>query len=503
MSHKSDVVIIGSGISSLTSALLLSKRGKSVTVLEQYSKPGGYLHCFNRFGERYDTGAHYVGAMDPGQPFHTLLKYLGVYDDSLFVELDPTGFDVFHFPKFTLNLPKGYEGAIEAIVELFPNERAAITRYFDMIRAAVKEFPTYEFDGARGEIPALGIFETSLMQVVEALTSNTDLQCVLYTYCSLHGVEPQDVAFGFHAIVTDSLLRGAYGLRHGGDALAEKFVDLIRANGGQVLLKKTVKELKVRDRHVREVVTTEGEVFEADWVISGIHPKTTFALLDDRSNFPPVFTQRLEGLKESIGLFGIYAVSNSDMLSHLKNYYFFTSSDPKALFDIKPPGEIPRGAFISPACRDPIAGKATFPLNLHAAGPIEWFEQWRETRFAKRPEDYKKFKENFSENVFRLVDGYYPGFRDSITKYVTSSPLSNLHFNGTQDGAAYGLYHSMQNTGPRAIGPRTKVLNLLLTGQNSLFPGLLGASIAGLRTTGHITGIKPILGELSAMGANP
>ncbi|MBC7692411.1 MAG: hypothetical protein H7222_11665, partial [Methylotenera sp.] len=73
-------------------------------MLEQYNKPGGYRHCFNRFGTRFDTGAHYVGAMDPGHAFHTLLTYMGVIGtetsrlEDLFVPLDPDGFDVMHFP---------------------------------------------------------------------------------------------------------------------------------------------------------------------------------------------------------------------------------------------------------------------------------------------------------------------------------------------------------------------------------------------------------------------
>ncbi|MES2855943.1 MAG: hypothetical protein V4692_08765, partial [Bdellovibrionota bacterium] len=55
-------------------------------------------------------------------------------------------------------------------------------------------------------------------------------------------------------------------------------------------------------------------------------------------------------------------------------------------------------------------------------------------------------------------------------------------------------------TGGRAIGPRTKIINLMVTGQSCLFPGLLGAAIAGLRTTSHIIGMKPILRELKEMG---
>ena len=102
--------------------------------------------------------------------------------------------------------------------------------------------------------------------------------------------------------------------------------------------------------------------------------------------------------------------------------------------------------------------------------------------------------------MFRLVDRYEPGFRSSVSQFVTSTPLTNLHFNGSEDGTSYGIYHSIQNTGARSLGPRTKVLNLLLTGQNCLFPGLLGAAVSALRTSGHVIGIKQTLGELKQRG---
>ena len=86
--------------------------------------------------------------------------------------------------------------------------------------------------------------------------------------------------------------------------------------------------------------------------------------------------------------------------------------------------------------------------------------------------------------------------RQGVKRYVTSSPVTNLFFNGSESGSAYGIYHSIRNTGVRALGPRTHLNNLLLTGQSCLFPGLMGAATSGLRTAGHIIGIKPILREL-------
>jgi all-trans-retinol 13,14-reductase len=494
---RSDVVIIGSGISGLTSAILLAQKGKTVTVLEQAAKPGGYMHSFKRFGELYDTGAHYVGAMGAGQPFHTLLSYLGVLDESQFTPLDPSGFDILHFPEGAVSFPRCYAETISELSTLFPNERSAIQTYFRRIQEAIKYFPTYEFnDLTELEIPA-SVFEESLKSVVESLTTNQRLQSVLYAYCNLHGVSPEDVAFGFHAIVTDSLVRGPYGLNAGGDALTKKFVDRIHALGGKVILRQQVGSLKVIDRLVKEVHTTTGEVYEADWVISSLHPKATFSLLSDQSFIKGAFNERLKSLRESIGIFGIYAVAEKPLpLNPKRNYYFFRSSDPKAMFADRLPTEEPNTVFVSCPKREWTAGK--YPLSLHAPGPYQWFDKWRDERYGRRTQAYVDFKHGYEKTVLGLVDKYHQGFSEQLSQTVSSSPLTHLHFNGSEQGSSYGLYHSISNTGPRAMGPRTKVLNLLLTGQNYLFPGLMGAAVSALRTTGHIIGIKATLGELKA-----
>ncbi|MBI3556409.1 MAG: NAD(P)/FAD-dependent oxidoreductase [Deltaproteobacteria bacterium] len=494
---KWDVLIIGSGISSLTCAALLAKRGKSVCVLEQYNKPGGYLHCFSRFGERFETGAHYVGAMGKGQPFRALLKYLDVYDDNLFVPLDTEGFDVFNFPGFQVKFPRGYDGVIGALSAQFPQEKTAIQAYFDMIRTVVNQFPTYQFNAASDIETPTEALETSVATVVRRLTSNLKLQCVLFSYCIHHGVAPEDIPFGFHAIVTDSLIRGAYGLKNGGDAVARKFVETIEKHGGSVRLNTRVARLVTRDKHIDEVVTENGETFAADWVISGIHPKAVFGLLSEPEVLSPAFRSRVANLKESTGIFGVYAACTLDLpLNPLRNYYYFGSDNPAAYLESTTPAT-PGAVFVSSGTRVLRPGQKTIPVSFHASSPIEWFEPWRATAYGARPQDYRALKNELAESIFALVERYQPGLRASVRQFVTSSPLTNLHFNGSEEGSSYGIYHSFQNTGARSLGPRTHIRNLLLTGQNCLFPGLLGSAVAALRTSGHLVGIKPILNELN------
>jgi len=494
-----DVILIGSGIGSLTSAALLSKKGKSVCVLEQHTKPGGYLHCFNRFGVQFDTGGHYVGAMDPGQPFHTLLSYLGVWDETLFTPLDTSGFDVFQFPSFKVEIPKGYEEFKTRLISLFPMEKDGIVKYLDLVKETVKLFPTYSFDATIEEMALMKALESSVKQVVDGMIHDEKLKSILYTYSALYGVMPEHMSFGLHCLVLDSFIIGSYGFKNGGDALANKFVEAIRKQGGEVRLKTRVKKLLTKEKQVTQVVLETGETLEAEWVISGIHPKATFRFIEPTEH-KPAFMSRLNRVEESCSLFGLYGygVTEPD-LAPGKNYYYFNSEKHEEFLGYDNPSDTPGAVFLARNDREGIISHK-YPVTLNSAFPYSWVEQWQGSKVNRRDQGYYDLKEVVAKTVLKSVDRYVPGFSTWLKEYDASTPLTNMYFNGSEHGTAYGIYHSIQNTGVRALGPRTHFTNLLLTGQNTLCPGFLGAAISGLRSAGHLIGIKPILKELSQWG---
>ena len=90
--EKYDVVIIGAGLGGLQCAYILAKSGMKVCVLEQNHVIGGCIQNFVRRSVKFDTGFHYIGGLDDGQPLNRIFKYFGLMDLQ-WHKLDTNGFD--------------------------------------------------------------------------------------------------------------------------------------------------------------------------------------------------------------------------------------------------------------------------------------------------------------------------------------------------------------------------------------------------------------------------
>ena len=131
-----DAIVIGSGIGGMTAAgLLAAVDGRRVLVLEKHTEPGGLTHVFRRDGAAWDVGLHYVGRMAPGSQLRSLFDYLsGV---GLRWNRFPDAFDRFVDPGLEFSVPSDRKRYRRRLLERFPDEAAAIRRYFrDIGRAA-------------------------------------------------------------------------------------------------------------------------------------------------------------------------------------------------------------------------------------------------------------------------------------------------------------------------------------------------------------------------------
>jgi all-trans-retinol 13,14-reductase len=140
-----DVIIIGSGLGGLVCANILSKEGWRVLVLEKNKQFGGNLQTFVRDRCIFDTGVHYIGGLLPQQNLYRYFNYLGIADKLRLQRMDVDAFDVISFAGEEVAYPyaQGYDNFVEQLSKSFPDERAGIQRYIDMLKQVCQGYPLY------------------------------------------------------------------------------------------------------------------------------------------------------------------------------------------------------------------------------------------------------------------------------------------------------------------------------------------------------------------------
>ena len=101
-----DVIVIGSGLSGLTTAALLVQGGHRVTLYEQYKEIGGVTAPLEKDGFRWDLGQMLVPDLGPGEPGWQLLAGLGIADSLATVQ----SYRNYSFPDFAIRRPEEFGG---------------------------------------------------------------------------------------------------------------------------------------------------------------------------------------------------------------------------------------------------------------------------------------------------------------------------------------------------------------------------------------------------------
>jgi len=76
--RKSEVIVVGAGISGLTSAAILSKQGLSVTLIESHTQAGGCAGTFKRKNYTFDVGATQVAGLEKGGIHSRIFDFLDI-----------------------------------------------------------------------------------------------------------------------------------------------------------------------------------------------------------------------------------------------------------------------------------------------------------------------------------------------------------------------------------------------------------------------------------------
>src|SRR5690606_14508269 len=91
----------------------------------------------------------------------------------------------------------------------------------------------------------------------------------------------------------------------------------------------------------------------------------------------------------------------------------------------------------------------------------------------------------------------FPNLRNHIHAVYVSTPLTYRDYIGSETGGMYGFVKDANYPLKNYLPPRTKIKNLLLTGQNVNMHGILGVTISAVLTCAELLGKSYLLAKIN------
>ncbi|MBN2165437.1 MAG: NAD(P)/FAD-dependent oxidoreductase [Marinilabiliaceae bacterium] len=495
LNNRYDIVIIGSGLGGLACGSILSRKGYKVCVLEKNYQIGGCLQDFKRDGVLFETGMHFIGSYDDGQILNTLFRYFGIYDKIEVKKLDINAFDVYCLNGKEFQIPVGIENFRQKLFDQFPSEKSAIDIYFKRLIEIYNSVNILNLSEVWEDMPVerYGVGE-NVYEFISQITNNEELKNILGCFNSLYAGKKESASLFIHSIISLFYLQSAYKLNGGSGQIARELSDVIVKNGGVVNTSSKVSSLICDDGLVKKIELENGDCYSADYVISNIDPLSTFNMLKN-ANLRKAFISRIEEQKQTISSFSIYIALKNKVLPYVNsNYYYYETEDIWALNSYNE-DSWPAGYMMYMNKSKEFDGYAE---SMVLISPMKFreMEKWYDTFVEKRGEDYLNMKSVKQERLLTLLEKKIPDIREFIVNVYSSSPLTYRDYTGVREGAMYGVETDSRNPFVSQILPKTRVRNLLLTGQNINMHGVLGVSIGAIHTCAELLGINNIIAEL-------
>jgi all-trans-retinol 13,14-reductase len=114
-----------------------------------------------------------------------------------------------------------------------------------------------------------------------------------------------------------------------------------------------------------------------------------------------------------------------------------------------------------------------------------------------RGETYEDFKARKTEKFLTQIELKFPGIRASIQSVHSSTPLSYRDYIGGHQGNMYGYVKDSEDPMKTFIASKTKLDNLLLTGQSVTMHGVLGVTIGAVVTCSEILGKEYLVNKIN------
>ena len=290
------VLIIGSGIAGLASALRMRKKGYEVTVFEGNDYAGGKMHAFEKQGFRFDMGP---SLFTMPHLVDELFELFGLNPYEYFTYTRKTTICNYFWEDGTqFSAKEGFDEFVREASSTFDESPQAISKYlrknrekYDLtvdvfLKKSLHKLSTYFSIGTLKsflQIYKLDIFR-NLSQVNEHYFKNPHLIQLFNRYATYNGSSPYKTPGIMSMIPHLEMDGGTYYPKGGIHQISQSLFRLAQDQGVEFHFNEPVKEILHRNSYVYGLSTSNAE-YQADLVISNADVYATYHHL--LPGFPP------------------------------------------------------------------------------------------------------------------------------------------------------------------------------------------------------------------------
>ena len=481
-----DIVVIGAGISGLTSSALFGKMGLSTCVLEMDPRPGGYMAGFERKGYKFDSAIHWLNDCGPNGFVSKIFKIIG--DDI------PEALQQNHIRRFVgkdvnylvTNQPDLLK---EQWVKEFPEDKKGIVKFFrdakrlsksfdkhinlsrsmdtmnwleksihglKMLDFAIPFIPHIRFSGDKGVQKGLSKYFKS-QKLKNVFASEPDLLSCLIPIAWAYSNNFQKPPIG------------------GSRAYPEWLTYASQKMGIDISFSSKVNKVLVEHNTVKGVSFVKNNqqyTINCKYVVATCDLETLFEKMLPEGLIPQ---QKLEKLKHAELYSSAFSISlglncsAEELGLGEENIYL---SDAKLTRDELSLGNPHTTGLhiVAPSVRDKtLTPQNKGTLTIFMPAWIENFDYWKCEKDKEgnyiRGEAYKKLKQDVADILIeRVQNKLIPQLKDHIELIDIATPITHFRYTGNKNGTMMGQRPGQKNMQNKVASYTTPVNNLLSSG---------------------------------------
>jgi len=510
MPEEKKLIIIGAGMTGLSAALAWCKNvdveNNPVTIIEKQSIVGGYVTTYSRKGYLFDTTQIIPDVSDILNYFDVdidLIQFKGYYA-RIFIT-DPKTGNVMPF-----KIPSSLKGFEYYLVNRFPGDAKRIKQFFMESKKMYDELFLLKYNP--GIFDLLRMFFTCRRIIAHSNKTfkqyfdrfkfkSPEIREIFNVFAAFSGLPAERVSALLTIGAMHATLKGAFRPTEGFISFPLAFKKQIEDYGGEIIRNRKVTKILTKKGKVIGVQLENGNIIEADYVITTIDAKVAMKELvglDIVSKFNKKYARKVETMKMSPSSLHISLGLDNDIdltgMGFDCGYNVLTSGGDtfEQLFEAFDLGKVSFSpklfhcGIIAPS--ETIKKKNVLTIRVVPVPAKDWIKMRDANRWL-----YDKEKNDIAEFFIGLVEKYLiPGLSKHIVIKEIATPATFARYSGSPTGSNYDMAPVPGNFGINRLRMITPIKNLY---QPKLSNGIWPSLQSGLQAIDHILGGKIMNGN--------